>query len=57
MPDWNEIKWYKADTDYNFALSKALIFKPWKIFISNKVFKGEYYIPLGLFYSLPFPEE
>lgn len=55
--EWNEIKWYKADRDYDFSLTKALIFRPWKCFISPKVFKGEYYIPLGLFYSLPLPED
>lgn len=53
MDQWNEIKWYKADKDYRFKIHKALIFKPWKIFISEKVYKGEYYIPLILFHSMP----
>ena len=47
--EWKVLKWYIADKDYSFALTKALVVgKNGSTKIVDHVNKGQKYCPLGL---------
>ena len=47
--EWNVLRWYVADKDYSFSLTKALVVcKNGSIKIAETVNKGQKYCPLGL---------
>ena len=46
---WDELKWYVADKDYSFALTKALVkCKNGSYAVKDYVKKGQTYIPIGV---------
>ena len=50
---WNELKWYKADKDYSFALVKALVeTKSGGYQVRDSVRKGQKYIPIPVLEDL-----
>lgn len=47
--EWKVLKWYIADKDYSFSLTRALVIgKNGNIKIVDHVDKGQKYCPLGL---------